>query len=198
MPLFCCNHSEPHHLPTQPQGQSPNHFTRFPSPPGGSDSGCHAFRDLTCHHTPICHVFKMQNTLSCLLAFAGVILLPEMSPVCLACYFSLITVLQKGYLLQAAFLEHSVLPSARIAAPSLPCSCCWYVSSLVTGQHIALIAQSVKNLPAVQETRVQFLGWEDALEKEMATHSGILAWRIPWTEEPGGLQSMGSQESDTT
>ena len=58
--------------------------------------------------------------------------------------------------------------------------------------------QSVKNLPAVQETQVQFLGWEDPLEKEMATHSSILAWRIPWAEEPGWLQSMGSQESDTT
>ena len=44
-----------------------------------------------------------------------------------------------------------------------------------------------------QETEVQFLGWEDPLEKEMATHSSILAWKIPWTEEPGGLQSMGSQ-----
>ena len=62
----------------------------------------------------------------------------------------------------------------------------------------SLIAQSVKNLPAVQETQVQFLGQEDPLEKEMATHSSILAWRIPWTEEPGGLQSMGLQESDRT
>ena len=51
----------------------------------------------------------------------------------------------------------------------------------------------VKNLPAVQETQVQSLGREDPLEKGMATHSSILAWRIPWTEEPGGLQSMGSQ-----
>ena len=51
----------------------------------------------------------------------------------------------------------------------------------------------VKNLPAMQETRVQSLGWEDPLEKRMATHSSILAWRMPWTEEPGGLQSMGSQ-----
>ena len=50
----------------------------------------------------------------------------------------------------------------------------------------------------MQETRVQFLGQEDPLEKEMATHSSIPAWRIPWTEEPGGLQSTGSQESDTT
>ena len=55
------------------------------------------------------------------------------------------------------------------------------------------MAQSVKNLPAVQETWVPSLGWEDPLEKEMATHSSILAWKIPWTEEPGGLQSMGSQ-----
>ena len=57
----------------------------------------------------------------------------------------------------------------------------------------SLVAQSVKNLPAVQETQVQSLGWEDPLEKEMTTHSSILAWKISWTEEPGGLQSMGSQ-----
>ena len=51
----------------------------------------------------------------------------------------------------------------------------------------------VKNLPAMQETQIRFLDWEDPLEKEMATHSGSLAWRIPWAEEPGGLQSMGLQ-----
>ena len=62
----------------------------------------------------------------------------------------------------------------------------------------SLVAQLVKNMPVMQETWVQFLGQEDALEKEMATHSGILAWRIPWTEEHGRLQSMGSQESDMT
>ena len=62
----------------------------------------------------------------------------------------------------------------------------------------SLIAQSVKDLPAMQGTRVQSLGWEDPLEKEMARHSSILAWEIPWTEEPGGLQSMRSQELDTT
>ena len=55
------------------------------------------------------------------------------------------------------------------------------------------MAQMVKNLPAMQETQVRFLDWEDPLEKEMATHSSILAWKTPWTEEPGGLQSMGSQ-----
>ena len=60
------------------------------------------------------------------------------------------------------------------------------------------MAQSVKNLHAMQETWVQFLGWEDPLEESMAAQSGILAWRIPWTEEPGELQSMGQQESDTT
>ena len=55
------------------------------------------------------------------------------------------------------------------------------------------MAQMVKNLPAVQETGVRPLGQEDPLEKEMATHSSVLAWRIPWTEEPSGLQSMESQ-----
>ena len=60
------------------------------------------------------------------------------------------------------------------------------------------MAQSVNNLPAMQETQVQSLGQKDPLEKEMATHSSILAWEIPWTEEPGGLLSMGSQELDTT
>ena len=57
----------------------------------------------------------------------------------------------------------------------------------------SLGAQMVKNLPSMQETRLRSLGLEDTLEKEMATHSSILAWRIPWTEEPGRLQSVGSQ-----
>ena len=60
------------------------------------------------------------------------------------------------------------------------------------------VAQSVEHLPTMWETWVQFLGQEIPLEKEMATHSSIPAWRIPWTEEPGGLQFMGSQESDVT
>ena len=54
------------------------------------------------------------------------------------------------------------------------------------------MAQTVKNLPAVQEIQVRSLGQEDPLKKEMATHSSVLAWKIPWMEEPGGLQSMGS------
>ena len=58
----------------------------------------------------------------------------------------------------------------------------------------SLVAQVVKNLPAIQEIWVSSLGQEDPLEKEMATHSSTLAWEIPWTEEPGGLQSTGSQK----
>ena len=62
----------------------------------------------------------------------------------------------------------------------------------------SLVALFIKKLPAKQETWVRFLGQEDPLEKEVATHSGLLAWRIPWSEEPGGLQSMRSHESDRT
>ena len=61
----------------------------------------------------------------------------------------------------------------------------------------SLVAQRLKHLPAMWETWVQFLGQEDPLEKEMATHSSILAWRIPWMEEPGGLQSTWTQKSWT-
>ena len=71
-----------------------------------------------------------------------------------------------------------------------------YLSTKFSSNHdifSSLVAQTVKNLSAVQETRVQSLSWEDSLEKGMATHSSILAWRIPWTEEPGRLQSMGSK-----
>ena len=57
----------------------------------------------------------------------------------------------------------------------------------------SLVAQLINNLPAMWETLVRSLGWENPLEKEMATHSSILAWRIPWMDEPGGLQSTGSQ-----
>ena len=86
---------------------------------------------------------------------------------------------------------------------SNPCPLQWKLGVLTTGMMwnsslfifftASLVAQSVKNLPAVQETRIWSLGWEDPLEKEMATHSSILAWKISWTKEPGGLQSMGSQ-----
>ena len=78
---------------------------------------------------------------------------------------------------------------------------CFTFVQIILGNHVfrgSLVAHLVKNLPAVWETWVRSLGWEDPLEEEMATHSSILAWRIPWTEEPGRLQSMGSQESDMT
>ena len=65
------------------------------------------------------------------------------------------------------------------------------VASSSTGA--SLVAQMVKNLPATQETQVQFLGWEDPLEKEVAIHSSTSAWKNPWTEEPGRLQSTGLQ-----
>ena len=68
--------------------------------------------------------------------------------------------------------------------------------SLLLGASLA--AQLTKNLPATHETQVQSLSQEDPLEKEMATNSSILAWRIPWIEEAGGLQSTGWQELDTT
>ena len=60
-------------------------------------------------------------------------------------------------------------------------------------KRLSLVTQMVKNLPAMREIQVRSLGWEDPLEEGIATHSSILAWRIPWTEEPGELQSMGSQ-----
>ena len=73
--------------------------------------------------------------------------------------------------------------------------------SLGTNMRVQLtfqVAQMVRNLPAVQETQFPLLGQEDPLEKGVATHSSVLVWRIPWTEEPGGLQSVRLQESDTT
>ena len=70
-------------------------------------------------------------------------------------------------------------------------------TSLILFRH-HVVDQSIKNLSAMQETLAGFLGWEDPLEKEMATHSSILAWRIPWTEEACRLQSIRWQESDVT
>ena len=68
----------------------------------------------------------------------------------------------------------------------------WFNWSEVILNLTSLVAQTVKNLPAMQEIRIQSLCWEDPLEKEMATHSSILAWEIQWTEEPGGIRSIGS------
>ena len=74
-----------------------------------------------------------------------------------------------------------------------PSEACVLFSKDVSTVQASPATQTVKRPPAVQETRVLSLGWEDPLEKEMATHSSSLAWKIPWTKEPGRLQSMGSQ-----
>ena len=88
--------------------------------------------------------------------------------------------------------------SNEACASQLLSLCCraWKPSThfhIPTLRWVSLVTQTLKNLPATWETQVQSLGQEDPLEKGMATHSNILAWRIPWTEEPDGLQSIGSQ-----
>ena len=88
-------------------------------------------------------------------------------------------------------------PSVKVwmlVSHSRPCAqCSTCVSWSSNSECPSLVAQLVKNPPAMQETLVQFQGWEDPLEKGTSTHSSVLAWRIPWTEEPGGLQSMRLQ-----
>ena len=74
------------------------------------------------------------------------------------------------------------------------CYCHQYLKKMeYRVKSVPLVAQKLKHLPGMQETQVRSLHWEDPLEKEMATHSSTLAWRIPWREDPGGLQSMGLQ-----
>ena len=93
-------------------------------------------------------------------------------------------------------IEPASLALAALAGGFFTTSATWEAQLLfaccLQNGWASLVAQMVKNLPAMQETQVQSLGQEDPLEKEMATHSCILAWRIPWTEELGWLQSMGS------
>ena len=86
-----------------------------------------------------------------------------------------------------------LLQKCRVALKITACPIHCFIYNNVYLLRGFLVAQMVKNQPAMQETRVWFLGQEDPREKGMATHSSILAWRIPWTEEPGRLQSMGSQ-----
>jgi len=85
--------------------------------------------------------------------------------------------------------RHRTLSWAPCAYSRFPLAICVIRGSV----YASLVAQRLKRLPAMRETWILSLGQEDLLEKEMATHSSILAWRIPWTEEPGGLQSTGSQ-----
>ena len=97
---------------------------------------------------------------------------------------------------QSGCREESTLESYSMKYEWFPVKSFYQVSELdltLPFLGASLVAQTVKNPPAMLETWVRSLGWEDSLEKEMATHSSILAWRIPWTEEPGRLQSMGSQ-----
>ena len=88
----------------------------------------------------------------------------------------------------------SIFPSIRVfsneSALRIRCPKYWSFSFSIIP---SLVAQMVKHLPTMRETQAQSLGWKDLLEKEMTTHSSILAWKIPWMGEPGGLQSMGSQ-----
>ena len=96
-------------------------------------------------------------------------------------FCSLSFLLQNGWFLQV----HFIVSSTVLFLPLNLCS--------LRQLEISLVAQTVKHLPTMRETLVQTLGREDLLEKEMVTHSSILAWKIPWTEKPGRLQSIGSQ-----
>ena len=104
---------------------------------------------------------------------------------------------QTGQLKTTAIYSYTVL-EAR--SPQVRCQWGWFLLEALKENvfyRASLVVQRLKHLPAMWETWVQSLGREDPLEKEMATHSSILAWRIPWTEELGGLQSTGCKESDT-
>ena len=90
--------------------------------------------------------------------------------------------------------QYSMKNLAMIFSPDFfLITCCHLLKDLRCPTEASLVTQGLKHLPAMRETWVQSLGREDSLEKEMATHSSILAWRIPWTEELGGLQYMGSR-----
>ena len=98
-------------------------------------------------------------------------------------------------LCRSLLLPPSIFPSIRVFSNELAL---WPEYLSFSFIRASLVAQRFKCLPPMRETRVRSLGQEDPLEKEMATHSSILAWKIPWTEEPGRLQSTGRKESDTT
>ena len=96
-------------------------------------------------------------------------------------------------ILQARILEWVVMPFSRGSSQPRDQTCVFHVSGIWGWVGTSLVAQTVKRLPTIRETQVWSLSWEDALEKGMATLPNILIWRILWTEEPVGLQSMGSQ-----
>ena len=103
--------------------------------------------------------------------------------------------LSRGYL---HVLACGFFPDSNHISPTSASVVTSSLTIILTSCFTSLVAKTVKNLPTMQETRVGFLGREDPLEKEMAIHSSKFAWKIPWTEEPGGLQSMGLQQSDMT
>ena len=103
------------------------------------------------------------------------------------CFFKRILIFEK-------FLYHKIIRVLFVLCVIIPFSQIFSFTIWFRGfTRASLVAQAVKHLPTMWETQVWSLSWEDPLEKEMATHSSILAWKIPWTEDPGGLQSMGSQ-----
>ena len=128
-----------------------------------------------------CHLLGVQYLSECMLShfshallFATLWTIAHLAP------------LTMGFFSQECWSRLSLLPSGDLPDPGIK-------SASPVLQADSLPSQTVKNLPAMQETQVCSLGWEDPLEMEMTTHSSILAWRIPWTEKPGRLHSMGLQ-----
>ena len=107
--------------------------------------------------------------------------------------FSLsIIILRKPSMFCVLVVDSFLLLNSKYPVMWINCSCFIY-SGVGCPHRTSLVAQMVKCQSTMRETRVQSLGWEDPLEKEMAIHSSTIAWKIPWTEEPGRLESMGSQ-----
>ena len=98
-----------------------------------------------------------------------------------------------GAILSKSLIQFSVDGQDCVPSPVLDWRPNYGEGNEDNGDQASLVAQRLKRLPPMQETRVRSLGWEDPLEKEMVTHSSILAWRIPWMEKSGRLQSTGSQ-----
>ena len=139
------------------------------------------------HHVNSCSTPKSKRNLG-----LSLFLIPHIWVVSIYFFSSLLLLCQSGL--------HNLLPRLVVLLCSCPrhSLCCSYIKQCFISIYFlysraSLVAQIVKNLPAMQETWVWSLGWEDLLEKGMGTHSNILAWRIPWKEEPGRLQSTGSQ-----
>ena len=133
-----------------------------------------------CHEGSRCHDFSFLNV--------------EFKQAFSLSSFTFIKRLFSSSLLSAILVVSSVYLRLLMFLPTVLIQTCFSSSLVFCMMYCAsLVAQLVKNMPAVQKTWVRSLSWEDPLKKEMATHSSIFAWKISWTEEPGGLQSTGSQ-----